>query len=198
MGTGTGVDVVVLAGGQSRRFGGDKLALLLDDVLAGLPAEASVVCVGPARSTRRAGVVWVQEDPPYGGPLAGVAAGVAAGSGPLVLVVGGDMPSVGRAAAALLVAVAAAPWADGAVLVDTDGRPQVLACAWRRPRLVATLAQIAQIAHAPDDSLDRAAPNRGATLVGLPLRLLLEGTELVRVPDVWAAAHDIDTPADLP
>lgn len=195
MGTGAGVDVVVLAGGRSLRFGADKLALLLDDVLDRLPAQASVVCVGPPRTTRRGGVVWVQEDPPYAGPLAGVAAGVAAGSGSLVLIVGGDMPGVGRAAAALLAAVDAAPLADGAVLVDTEGRPQVLACAWRRPRLVAALAEIA---HAPDDPCDLAAPIVRAALVGLPLRLLLEATELVRVTDVWAAAHDIDTPADLP
>jgi molybdenum cofactor guanylyltransferase len=192
---GAGIDVVVLAGGRSSRFGSDKLALLLDDVLDGLPADASVVCVGPPRTTRRAGVAWVREDPPFAGPLAGVGAGLAAGSGPVLVLVGGDMPAVGLAIAALLAAVAGAPTSDGAVLVDADGRPQVLASAWRRSRLAAVLAHLA---HNWDDSFDLAPPIVHAALVGRPLRLLLERTDLVPVPDEWGAARDVDSAADLP
>lgn len=176
----TGFDVVVLAGGASRRFGSDKLALLLDQVLDGLPVDAaSVVCVGPARPTRRPGVRWTRESPPSGGPLAGVAAGADLTTAPLVAVVGGDMPAVGRAVPALV----AAAQRDGrpALLVDSTGRRQPLASAWPRAVLLAALAE----AGAP---------------TGRALRALLEAAtaaDVTEVVDVWAAATDVDVPADL-
>jgi molybdopterin-guanine dinucleotide biosynthesis protein A len=170
-----GFDVVVLAGGRSSRFGADKVGLLLDGVLDDLPAEAVVVCVGPARATRRAGVCWVREDPAFGGPLAAVAVGVTQGENPLVVLLGADMPRVGRAVPTL---VEAAGTSHGAVLLDAEGRPQVLATAWRREVLQTRLAAIGE----PE---------------GRPVRLLLEGAALVPVADQWGAAHDIDTPADL-
>lgn len=176
----TGFDVVVLAGGQSLRFGADKLAVLLDDVLDGLPAAAtSVVCVGPPRPTRRTGVRWTREEPPLGGPLAGVAAGVALTSSPVVVVVGGDMPAVGRAVPAL-VAVAYRAGRPG-LLRDTGGRRQPLASAWPRTVLLAALARVDP-------------PS------GRPLRALLDPAitpEVVEVTDVWAAATDVDVPDDL-
>jgi molybdopterin-guanine dinucleotide biosynthesis protein A len=170
-----GFDVVVLAGGRSSRFGSDKVLLLLDSVLAGLPDEAAVVCVGPRLDTARAGVRWVREDPPYAGPLAAVAAGLAAGVEPLVVLLGADMPAVAPAVSALVEAVGPG---NGAVLVDVDGWPQVLASAWRRDVLQERLAAL-------------------GPLEGSPLRLLLDGASLVPVPDQWGAAHDVDTPADL-
>ena len=179
------VDVVVLAGGRSTRFGTDKVQLLLDEVLGGLPEVTSVVCVGPKRETVRTGVRWVREDPPYSGPLAAVSAGVAVGAGaggaggaggaPIVVLLGADMPRAGAAVADLVSAVGAG---NGAVLVDADGWPQVLASAWRRTVLAERLAGF-------------------GALEGRPLRLLLDGASLVPVPDVWGAARDIDTPGDL-
>jgi molybdopterin-guanine dinucleotide biosynthesis protein A len=176
------VDVVVLAGGRSTRFGTDKVELLLDEVLGGLPEVTSVVCVGPERETVRTGVRWVREDPPYSGPLAAVSAGVAVGAGaggaggaPIVVLLGADMPRAGAAVADLVSAVGAG---NGAVLVDADGWPQVLASAWRRTVLAERLAGF-------------------GALEGRPLRLLLDGASLVPVPDVWGAARDIDTPGDL-
>jgi molybdopterin-guanine dinucleotide biosynthesis protein A len=175
------LDVIVLAGGRSSRFGSDKIALLLADVLAGLPADAAVVCVGPRRDgparPDRNPVRWVREEPAYGGPLAGVAAGLAAGTAPVVALVGGDMPRVGRAVVALA-AAAEAGSAPGAVLVAADGRAQLLASAWRRAALAARLAAIGDPA-------------------GKALRLLLDGEALAPVPDVWGAGRDVDSPADL-
>ncbi|WP_172192313.1 molybdenum cofactor guanylyltransferase [Actinomyces faecalis] len=89
-----GYDVVVLAGGTGRRLGGaskpDVVARgrrLLDHVLDGLehlrrPDQAGgprrVVVVAPAQVSLPGGVLRALEDPPRGGPVAGVAAGVLA------------------------------------------------------------------------------------------------------------------------
>ena len=204
---GSRIDAVVLAGGRSRRFGADKVSLLLDRVLAGLPASAEVVCVGPARPTRRLAVRWVREEPPLGGPLAAAAAGVAVGSAPTVLLTAADMPSIGLAVPALLAALGTSVGGepvDGAVLVDQDGNLQVLATAWRRARLQARLAELdsAEPDSAEPDSDARRSAERSAggspgPTHGRPLRLLLEGARLVPVPDIWGAARDVDTPDDL-
>lgn len=173
-------DVVVLAGGAARRFGADKLALLLDRVLDGLPAGVGlVVCVGPERATRRPGVVWTREDPPLGGPLAALAAGAARTSSAVVVVVGGDMPAVGGAVEALAAAVRVDR--PVALLVDAAGRRQPLASAWRRDVLVARLAAL--------------GPVQGRALHAL--LDTLDAGEVVEVPDAWEAARDVDVPGDL-
>ncbi len=151
------------------------LAGVLADMGVDAPEVASIVCVGPERETVATGIRWVREDPPYSGPLAAVAAGVAAGDASIVVLLGADMPQVGAAVAGLVGAVGAG---NGAVLVDADGWPQVLASAWRRTVLTERLAGF-------------------GPLEGRPLRLLLDGASLVPVPDVWGAARDIDNPGDL-
>lgn len=172
-----GYDVVVLAGGASRRFGADKLTVLLDSVLAGLPDDVgTVVCVGPERPTRRDDVGWTREEPPLGGPLAGLAAGVPLTSSDLVVVVGGDMPDVGRAVPALV--ATARRTGRPAVLVDANGRAQPLASAWPRQVLV--------------ESLERIGPPAGR-----PLRQLVADVEVSELADSWGAARDVDVPGDL-
>ncbi len=173
--------VVVLAGGTSRRFGSDKLAAplggstVLDTVLASLPPGWPVVAVGPVRETRRP-VTWTREDPPGGGPLAGVAAGVALVPVDLVAVVAGDMPYAGEALAALVRALRAAS-SDvlGAVGRDDDGVPNPLLAAYRTDAVRAGLPTPAH---------------------GRPAKLLLALPHLeLTVPG--SAARDVDTPADL-
>ena len=89
--------VVVLAGGESRRFGSDKLAAplagttVLDHLLGSLPQEWAVIAVGEQRPTPRP-LTWTREYPPGGGPLAGIAAGLALVTTDLTAVVAGDMP----------------------------------------------------------------------------------------------------------
>ena len=89
---GGGLDVIVLAGGTGRRLGGackpDVLVAgrrMLDHVLdgvaglrgRGLPA-GRVVVVAPQQEALPDGVLRALEDPPLGGPVAGVAAGLGA------------------------------------------------------------------------------------------------------------------------
>lgn len=73
---------IVLAGGHGSRLGGtDKAAididgqLLIDHVYAAVADCAPLVAVGPS-SLARPGVTVVREDPPFGGPAAGVGAGL--------------------------------------------------------------------------------------------------------------------------
>ena len=84
------VDVVVLAGGTGRRLGGAvkpdvvaRGARLLDHVLAGLEQLRDrglplghVCVVAPAAVDLPTGVLRALEDPPLGGPVAGIAAGL--------------------------------------------------------------------------------------------------------------------------
>ena len=77
---------IVLGGGRSARMGHDKRDLVLDG--RSLLARATDACVGrqvivavtPAlpHDVDPTGVQRVLEDPPFGGPVAGLAAGLAA------------------------------------------------------------------------------------------------------------------------
>jgi molybdopterin-guanine dinucleotide biosynthesis protein A len=146
------LDALVLAGGEGRRLGGvvkADVALagrsLLDRALDATVAARHVVVVGPA-SLARPGVPTVLEDPPLGGPVAGIAAGLdallAAGSPPPdeVLVLACDMPFAAAAVPALRRALAASAEGDdgpvdGAALVDADGYRQPLAGVYRTASL---------------------------------------------------------------
>jgi molybdopterin-guanine dinucleotide biosynthesis protein A len=169
--------VVLVAGGRSLRFGTDKLSMLLDKTIAGLPTDWPIVVVGPQRATVRK-VSWIREDPPLSGPLAAIGAGVAQvpAAASHVVVVAADMPQAGLAVAALV--QACGPTVDVAYLVDREGIRQPLLACYRAAWLRATLAR-----HVPLD-------NR-------PARLLLANGQVVEVADRWGAGHDVDTPTDL-
>ena len=181
--------VVVLAGGTSRRWGGrDKTAALLagqtvlEHVVSGLADGAgvdlaAVVVVAPPDHLARPqlpGVRWVREEPPGGGPVAGLAAAVAVLDVDLVVVGAGDAPFAGAAVPALLDAVGQS--FDGAIGVDAGGRDQPLLGAYRLAPLLAALP---------------------AEPAGARLRDLVAGLHLARVPVAARAALDLDTPADL-
>ncbi|WP_448630711.1 molybdenum cofactor guanylyltransferase [Cellulomonas soli] len=187
----TDIDAVVLAGGRARRLGGASKAevpvagrALVDHVLQATAGARRVVLVAPEHLVRP-GLVTVLEDPPDGGPSAGIAAGLAAlGPDPaaLVVVLACDVPLATRVVPALRAAVEeAGPGVDGARAVDRDGYPQHLLAVYRRRAL--------------DDAVRR---HGGATGVrGLPVRALLADLVLLDVPDTAHGSADADTWDDV-
>ncbi|MDT0266941.1 NTP transferase domain-containing protein [Streptomyces sp. DSM 44915] len=183
--TDRGPEVVVLAGGAARRLGGvDKPAVriggrpLLDRVLAACPAIPPPVVVGPPRPTARQ-VRWTREQPPGGGPLPALAAGLALTGRPLVAVLAADLPFLDPDTLPRLVA-ALPPEADGALLVDGEGRDQPLTAVYRAAPLRRALAALG-----PDP----------AALAGRPLRGLLGRLRLRRL--AGPATLDCDTWPDI-
>ncbi len=179
---------VVLTGGTAARLGGiDKASIRLDGVtlleraLAATSAAREVVVVGTETPTTRP-VTWTREDPPGGGPAAGLLAALDrfTASPDLVVVLAVDMPKVSSGTVARLTwAVEASAEVDGAVLVDATGRRQTLAGVYRRSAL--------QAARPADREQEH----------GLPVRRLVERLRIVDVPAVGDEARDLDTWTDL-
>ena len=122
---------VVLAGGTAARLGGaDKAAVehagrtLLEHALAAVAGADETVVVGEQVPTSRP-VTFTREDPPLGGPVAGLLAGLDALARPpaTLVVLAVDMPRVGPATVGRLLAAAAGR--DGAFLAGPDGRRQL-------------------------------------------------------------------------
>jgi molybdopterin-guanine dinucleotide biosynthesis protein A len=142
---GIGADLgIVLAGGAGRRLGGVLKAAvpvagrpMLDRVLAALDGAGRVIVVGPDTLAIPAGVIRTREEPPGGGPVAGIGAALSAapiGTG-IAVIVGGDLPlltaeAIDRLTGSIIGDV------DGAVYVDGEGRSQWLCGAWRTESLV--------------------------------------------------------------
>ena len=123
---------VVLAGGTAARMGGiDKASVelhgrtLLELALDAFLDADEVVVVAPESVPTDRPVTWVCEDPPRGGPVAGLLTGVDAllRRPRLIGVLAVDMPRV-RAATMRRLREAAAGQ-DGAFLVGADGRRQL-------------------------------------------------------------------------
>lgn len=133
-----GVTAVVLCGGTSVRMGGrDKTAAamgavtVLDHILDHLPEGWEVVCVGVERPTTRR-VTWTREEPPLGGPAAGIATGAGLAQTAVTVVVAGDQPFAADAAQALVAALDEVDEGVDAVgLIDRTGRLQPLLAAYR-------------------------------------------------------------------
>lgn len=136
---------LVLAGGGSTRMGTDKAALvrdgstLLADVVAAC-GDDDVVVIGPESLAALVSrpVSFALEDPPGGGPVAGLAAGIALlrADVDVVQVLSCDLPG----AVGVVAALDAEAW-DGTALVpvDPDGRPQYLTGRYPRAALAGAL-----------------------------------------------------------
>jgi molybdopterin-guanine dinucleotide biosynthesis protein A len=179
---------VILTGGTAARMGGvDKASIeiagvtLLERALAATMTATEVVVVGEQVPTSRP-TTWTLEDPPRGGPAAGILAALDRflRRPELVCVLAVDMPNLTVGTVTRLACAAEEdPTSDGAVLVDRDGRAQTLAAVYRF------------------SSLQRARPRDRAEEHGLPVRRLVAGLRLVELPVVGEEAHDVDTWADL-
>jgi molybdenum cofactor guanylyltransferase len=194
------VAAIVLAGGRSSRFGRNKLREpidgqpLLHRAIAAVRLVADeVIVVGGVDDTRPPsdaaphphGIRVIHDERPFEGPLAALAIALVGTDADLVIVVGGDMPSLVPAVLARLVAALDDPATDAAVL-DDAGHHRPLPMALRR----ATAAPVAT------GLIDRGERR---------LRSLRDALGFVVIPDtVWreddpagATLRDIDTPDDL-
>jgi molybdopterin-guanine dinucleotide biosynthesis protein A len=171
---------VILAGGTATRLdGADKASLehagttFLEHALAATSDATEVVVVGEPVPTSRP-VSFVREDPPLGGPVAGLVAGrrALAARPDAVLVLAVDMPFVTASTVRRLVDAAGE---DGAVLTDAAGRR----------RLVLLLRT---------DALDAATPSDPH---GRSVGSLLEQLDLVDVAAEGDEARGVDTWRDL-
>lgn len=165
---------IILTGGRGERLGGvDKAALsyrdatLLDHVLSVVDDASQIVVVGPEKDVP--GIIWAREDPPGGGPLAGLAAGLTHVSAEWVAVLAVDQPGLTKDTIARLRAAE-----RNAVL--TDDRTQWLIGVWNTAALREAL---------PEDPRN------------MPLRKTLQRLDPVEVSALPGEARDVDTPADL-
>lgn len=184
-----GVGAVLLVGGEGRRMGGIAKPLLTLEgrSLLARTVEASVeagvgpiVAVGPMLEESD-DVVWTTEEPPLGGPVAGIAAGLARMPADRVLILAGDLARPAEVVRGLLShrpANSADPAPADGVVFSADGHPQWLAGLYRT----------ASVRHA----LDGLDTDRNASV-----RALLGGLAIEWVVDREGNTADIDSPADL-
>ncbi|OLL14590.1 molybdopterin-guanine dinucleotide biosynthesis protein MobA [Actinomyces oris] len=191
-------DVIVLAGGTGRRLDGvskpDVVARglrLLDHVLAGLErlreqglALGRVCVVAPAEVALPGDVLRALENPPLGGPVAGIAAGLEllGGSDPVAGLTGiltCDAPLSWRALPSLYRALAeAGPELDGACARDGD-HTQYLLGLYRRRALTAAVT--------PD----------GMPLRDTAVRRALGPLHVTAIPTPHDVVRDLDTWAEV-
>ncbi|MDO5677849.1 MAG: NTP transferase domain-containing protein [Propionibacteriaceae bacterium] len=188
----------MLGGGRSSRMGRDKLALERDGetLLAQTCSAAArfaerVIVAGPMRP--HLDVEFVPEDPPFGGPVAGIAAAVAAlvegvslvepsaseerGAALVskpgdVLILAGDLANA-EAVVDLLAHAEMGP--DGVVLQDDEGWPQYLAGRYRL------------------SAIERAARD-ASSVRDISVRRFLRGLDVNLVPAPASVTADVDTP----
>jgi molybdopterin-guanine dinucleotide biosynthesis protein A len=161
---------IVLSGGTNKRFGSDKsVALLhgitlLDHVLSFIPEGIKTIIVGKD----------VFEQPPLGGPVAGIARGLQEIDTEFVAIAAVDMPYGSSLFSQLLDAIQN----DAAMPVDSDGYKQPLCGIYRRDALLLALGKLGD-------------------LHGQSMRALCDLLIIDEIQVKPSALIDIDTPADL-
>ena len=201
---------IVLAGGRSSRFGGDKLVAQVDGepllwrpirAMAGAGCGSILVVITPELDEPalppelRRSLRLVRDPESYGGPLIGLRTGLAAAPSSVAIVAAGDQPGLRPALLRALVEARSAPMDAGlpggrtraaVVLVDPNGVTRPLPCVVDRDRGLAAA-----------DRLIAGGERR--------LRALLAALDAREVPEaVWRATDpsaawtlDIDRPEDL-
>lgn len=179
--------VLVVAGGASTRFPGDKLTPstgLLADLFAGIPAEFVRILVGRPASAVPAGVdVAVPDEHPGGGPAAGIITGLqllrSRGLDSQVVILPGDSPGSFVTIRPLLRALTG------------NAIPALAACS--RDQTGAVSPMPAALSPAAVDQLLTWA----GTGVGGSVRGLLRPLGPTSVPVPQSGLFDVDTAADL-
>ncbi|TMF35196.1 MAG: molybdenum cofactor guanylyltransferase [Chloroflexi bacterium] len=194
-----GVTGIVLAGGRSSRFGSDKLRAeisgksLLEHAVESVAEGATEVIVVCAPDDdrplpeARIPVRRVVDPAAFGGPLVGLRSGLEAAAEPIVIVVGGDMPSVRPSVlAALIRALLAAPDQVNAAVLASRGTLVPLPAALR------TGAATDRVRRLVDDGERRLR----SVFEQFPTRILDE-TEWRPLDPDGATLLDVDRPSDL-
>jgi molybdopterin-guanine dinucleotide biosynthesis protein A len=191
------VSAIVLAGGRSSRFGSDKLSAVIDGrtlleaAIAGVATVAGdiVVVLAPGDERIVAGVAirFTHDPEPFGGPLVGLLAGLESVAEPVVVIAGGDMPSLRFEVLGLMLrTLASADEAFGAVILEQRGRPAPL------PAVVRTGAATDHARRLVADGERRL----GSLFERLPTRVIDEAAWRPLDPD-GATLRDVDHAADL-
>jgi molybdopterin-guanine dinucleotide biosynthesis protein A len=197
--SGHGVSGIVLAGGRSSRFGSDKLVAdidgrrLLDLAIEGLAAVSDevLVVVSPGDDrvlpNSKTTVRRVADPEQHGGPLVGLLAGLEVADQPIVVVAGGDMPSLSRPVLEAMIRrlVASEPGTDAIILASRGDRPPL-------PAVLRTGAATDVARRLVGDGERRLR----SLFERLPTRALDEAEWRPLDPD-GATLRDIDRPADL-
>ncbi len=141
------VSGAVLAGGQSRRMGSDKAALLIEGepllrrtvrVLRSITADVAIIGP-PERAALVPDVPILPDRWPHQGPLGGIATALQSLAGEAVLVVGCDMPFLNLALLRYLIALAPA---YDAVVVRAGGETHPLHAVYQHRCLPALEEQL--------------------------------------------------------
>lgn len=210
---------IVLAGGEGRRLGGASKAdvsiggrRLLERVVAGVrPFVAGrIVAVAPDSVDVPPGVLRTLEDPPAGGPLAGIDAGLKA--------LGASADSVGAPVGSPPVAPGSAAFAAGSAGEPAAGaRDMVFVFAVDTPQAGALAPRLAAAARGRDGAVVfggdppfcqclqaiyriealRAAIQEAGRPRNKGVRRTLGGLDLAEVPASADECRDVDTPEDL-
>lgn len=188
-------DAVVLTGGRSSRLGGVPKpdlrvggSTMAARVLAAVRDADRSIVVGPAVRDVPVDLI-TREEPPGGGPVAGLAAGLVGVRAPMVAVLAADLPFLDAATVReLRAALAARPEAAVALPVDAEGHDQLLCAVWRTAALRAALAQVGGPAGVSLRAVLAAATGPAVRLTAVRLTAAREG-----LPP-W---FDCDTPGDL-
>ena len=191
---------IVLAGGRSSRFGGDKLAARIGDLtlleravapVALVSTEVIIVLAAGDERELPATSVPVRRavDPEaFGGPLVGLLAGLEAAREPIAIVVGGDMPTLAPEVLRMLIGLllASEGTRDAAVLVQR-GEMRPLPCAVRNGAATQAAPHL----------LGEGERSLLALIRSLPALLVAEG-EWRPLDPMAATLLDVDVPGDLP
>lgn len=179
--------LIILTGGSGRRLGGAEKSqieigssTLLERAITPWPETTKLIVCGPEEPTPRP-VIFCREDPPGGGPAAGIAAALDLVSSDLVGVLAVDMPWSAPVLLATHQTLMDHPESNLVVPIGSDGRHQLLCSLWRTADLRTIVESL-------------------GNLHGRPVRDLVERASMVTMPvdpSDSPLLDDIDTPGDV-